>query len=354
MNKATKFLTMICLALVFVFAFAFAIDGNKTAHAASDTTIETYEFSNADGSNKKLEIGDLTVGFAKGNDYAGYYDFMDGFHVYAGATFTFDTSKYEIVSVKVTVFMGDALSAGDVSLNNCEFVSKSGDVTTFNNFEKEDTCSITINKDGYLFRSITVEYRELPHTTVTYDCTQGGKNLSDSFMVGAVKVDVQYGLSYNKGYPAYGDNNFVITVHPAPGYVINYLTITSPSDNSFESREFNFEGLSATDDGNGNMTFTGFEVGKTYTINTKGSATGLLTAATADYQEHIHSGVYTFGSDEEYHFKQCECLYRVDEEAHTFDEGVITVEPKFSVNGVYAKGTIRKTCQYAFHTTWNI
>ena len=179
--------------------------------------------------------------------------------------------------------------------------------------------------------------------TATYDCASEKIASPASFMVGDVPFTVAYAGAFNDGFPTYNGNaGFKVQIHPAPGYVINYVILTSPEGKYIEARELTFDGLDATYDDNGNITVTGMEVGKSYEIKTNGGAEGILTGITVNYIEHEHTGIYEPSADEESHFMQCECLYRVNEQPHTFDEGEITREPTHQ-----GYGTIKKTCTNA-------
>ncbi|MBO7344984.1 MAG: hypothetical protein J6U92_03490, partial [Clostridia bacterium] len=189
------------------------------------------------------------------------------------------------------------------------------------------------------FGTICVVYEETGTYTRTHDCTSDKPtNTNATVKVGDATFPIKYEGTFNKGYPAYGDGSFRITINPVPGYVINYVIFTSPLDNPFDEKELKYPGLEATYE-NGNLTVTGMQVGQTYTVYSDGGAVGLLTSITVNYQKHEHSGVYEPGSDETHHFKHCECLWRVDEEEHDFDDGAITVEPTHQ-----RKGTIEYTC----------
>ncbi len=192
------------------------------------------------------------------------------------------------------------------------------------------------------FGNIFLIYEETGNYTKTHDCTNDKPTNTHSIIqVGDATFPIQYEGTFNNGYTAYGDGSFSITINPVPGYVINYVIFTSPLDNPFDEKELKYPGLEATYE-NGNLTVTGMQVGQTYTVYSGGGAVGLLTSITVNYQEHEHSGVYEPGSDETHHFRQCECLWRVDEEEHSFGEGEITLEPTHQ-----RKGKAKYTCTVA-------
>ena len=174
--------------------------------------------------------------------------------------------------------------------------------------------------------------------TITHDCTNDKISSPATVKVGDATFLIKYEGMFNKGYPAYGQGSFRITIHPVPGYVINYVIFTSSIDNPFDTSELKFPGLEATYE-NGNLKVTGMQPGQTYELYSDGSAKGLLTSITIDYTEHEHPGVYAPGSDETHHFDHCVCLWRVYEEEHTFDEGEITLEPTYQ-----RKGKVKYTC----------
>ena len=176
---------------------------------------------------------------------------------------------------------------------------------------------------------------------ITHDCTTDKSSSSPATVkVGDATFLIRYDGTFYGGYPARATGGaFSITIYPVPGNVINYVIFTSPTDNPLDTNELKFsEGLEATYD-NGNLKVTGMQPGQTYTINSDGGAEGLLTSITVNYQEHEHSAPYTSGSDETYHFDQCVCLWRVNEEEHTFGEGTQTSEPTSK-----KPGTIEYTC----------
>ena len=174
--------------------------------------------------------------------------------------------------------------------------------------------------------------------TITYDCTSEKIYSPATVKVGDATFLIKYEGSFNKGFPAYGQGSFRITIYPVPGYVINYVIFTSSIDNPFDASELKFPGLEATYE-NGNLKVTGMQPGQTYELYSGGSAKGLLTSITVNYIEHEHTGVYEPGSDETHHFDHCVCLWRVNEEEHTFGEGEITLEPTYQ-----RKGTVKYTC----------
>ena len=188
------------------------------------------------------------------------------------------------------------------------------------------------------FGDIFLIYEETGNYTKTHDCTNDKNTSPATVKVGDATFLINYEGMFNNGYPAYGKGSFKITICPVPGYVINYVIFTSSIDNPFEASELKFPGLEATYE-NGNLTVTGMQPGQTYELFSGGSAQGLLTSITVNYIEHEHTGVYEPGSDETHHFDHCVCLWRVNEEEHTFGEGEITLEPTYQ-----RKGKVKYTC----------
>ena len=193
------------------------------------------------------------------------------------------------------------------------------------------------------FGDIFLIYEESGNYTKTYDCTNDKNTSPATVKVGDATFLINYEGTFNNGYPAYGQASFKITIYPVPGYVINYVIFTSSIDNPFDATELKFPGLEATYE-NGNLTVTGMQPGQTYELYSAGSAKGLLTSITVNYIEHEHTGVYEPGSDETHHFDQCVCLWRVNEEEHTFGEGTLTVEPTSK-----KAGTMEYTCSTCSH-----
>ena len=205
---------------------------------------------------------------------------------------------------------------------------------------EETPYEMTTSMQFYL-KTIHVVYERASYTK-TYDCTNDNPtNAPVTVKVGDASFLIYYEGSYNNGYPAYGKGSFKITICPVPGHVINYVIFTSSLDNPFEASELEFPELEATYE-NGNLKVTGMQPGQTYVLYSRGSAKGLLTSITVNYIEHEHTGIYEPGSDETHHFKQCECLWRVDEEEHAFGEGEITLEPTHQ-----RKGKAKYTCTNA-------
>ncbi len=143
---------------------------------------------------------------------------------------------------------------------------------------------------------------------------------------------------YNLGYQSSGAFNVqtssTVTVYSAPGFIITSVTFTSPSEKdllSTSSLTCDLP-LQATRDGNGSLTLTGFEAGKDYEFSHRTSY--LLKSVTVTYEKHVHTGEFTPNSDANTHWDECVCKAKINEEAHTWDSGVVTTEPTHLANGV--------------------
>ena len=347
---------------------AYAADGEVTeeTNIAVNYKVACFKIEGSYTANTPIEFkdGDAVVGTLKIDKNSANTGF--GVKLPTGSTFSFVPNA----NYKVTKLIYATTNNSNVVFNTPD--AKYG--TRFNDLTDADVAllsqaGISANKtasfgaelnvnhtateeDPYKFTismalelgTICVVYEETGTYTRTHDCTSDKPtNTNATVKVGDATFPIKYEGTFNKGYPAYGDGSFRITINPVPGYVINYVIFTSPLDNPFDEKELKYPGLEATYE-NGNLTVTGMQVGQTYTVYSDGGAVGLLTSITVNYQKHEHSGVYEPGSDETHHFKQCECLWRVDEEEHDFDEGTITVEPTHQ-----RKGTIKYTCLTCSH-----
>ena len=126
-----------------------------------------------------------------------------------------------------------------------------------------------------------------------------------------------------------------INITTAPGYVIKSVTLTSADTNNLILGAT--PDLQSTKDSDKVWTLTGFEPGQNYQIHNLSTAYKLYSV-TVTYENHIHTEFNRTG-DKNSHWDGCVCLYKLNEEAHSWDEGTVTKEPTHT-----SKGTKEYTC----------
>ena len=126
-----------------------------------------------------------------------------------------------------------------------------------------------------------------------------------------------------------------INITTAPGYVIKSVTLTSADTNNLILGAT--PDLQSTKDSDKVWTLTGFEPGQNYQIHNLSTAYKLYSV-TVTYENHIHTEFNRTG-DKNSHWDGCVCLYKLNEEPHSWDEGTVTKEPTHT-----SKGEKKYTC----------
>jgi hypothetical protein len=348
---------------------AYAADGEVTeeTNIAVNYKVASYKIEGSYTANTPIEFkdGDAVVGTLKIDKNSAKTDF-GAIKLPTGSTFSFVPNANYKVTKLIYALPTDNNSSVVFDTPNAKYGTKFDDLTDADvellrqvgiNANKSDSFGAELNvnhtateEDPYKFKignalefgTICVVYEKLPITETIYPVV----NFSTaSLSAGDITVKISNTGAADKTNGTTINHSSQITIIPTPGYIIKSVTLSSPSEDKSLSLAYltGAEDLQVTKD-TLSFNITGFEAGKTYAFGNKSTTYWYVKSITIEYEEHEHipDEECVNGSDDTYHFKQCTCFKRINEEEHTFGEGEVTLEPTHQ-----RKGKVKYTCTNA-------